>query len=137
MLTGPGTRTRGSALKDKRAVERPGIAVNEVQRERYLGGDCALLAHAVAARTGWEVVQIIEGPDEDPSVRHVLVRLPDGRLLDAAGLHDDYSGEEPFSAEEWEWDDKARAMSQQPDVLADADALLAEIGWSSRERRLQ
>jgi hypothetical protein len=102
--------------------------VNEAQRERYLGQDCALLAHAVATRTGWEVVQIIDLPD----VRHVLVRLPGGRLLDVDGLHSNYSGEEPFSPEEWEWGDEAKAMWQQPDVLADADQLLAEIGWSSR-----
>ena len=40
------------------------------------GYDC-VLARAVSARTGWTAV----------SEPHTLVRLPDGGLLDADGLH--------------------------------------------------
>jgi hypothetical protein len=105
--------------------------------ERYLYRDCVLLALAVSYRTGWPVVQLFEAPDgplaamndkRDPdqwTVRHALVRMPDGRLLDAAGSHDDYSGEEPFSFADWEMDG---AETFPRELLHDADELLEAIG---------
>lgn len=72
-----------------------------IDTERYLYSDCALLALAVNSLTGWPVVQIIEAPDDDPIIRHVLVRMPDGRLLDAEGPHENYWGEVTFDRAAW------------------------------------
>ncbi|HVD02713.1 MAG TPA: hypothetical protein VNF75_01020 [Candidatus Dormibacteraeota bacterium] len=55
--------------------------------ERHLYGDCALLALAVAHLTGWPAFQMEEGDPAGPFLRHVLMHVPDGRQLDAAGLH--------------------------------------------------
>lgn len=98
-----------------------GSGLSEDKCERYLYGDCVLLALAVHARTGWEVVRIVDGDPDDPDVDHVLVRMPDGRLLDAAGAHSDYSGETPFQAGEWQVPESAWRRA---DVMADAGELL-------------
>lgn len=102
---------------------RPGLPA--AKRERYLYGDCALLALAIHAKTGWEVVEIKEGPPEDPDIRHVLIRMPGGELLDADGLHRDYSGETPFQATDW---DVPESMWRDQVVLADAEELLRSAG---------
>jgi len=96
--------------------------------ERYLYHDCVLLALAVEHITGWPVVQIFERDDSGRgwSTRHALVRMPDGRLLDAAGPHDDYSGEEPFSFADWEMDGHEL---MERELLWDADELLETVGW--------
>jgi hypothetical protein len=98
--------------------------------ERYLYRDCALLALAVADRTGWPVVQIFErGDDGEWIVRHALVQMPDGRLLDAAGPHSDYSGAEPFDRHAWDMDAPGAddLWRNHPDVLLAAAALLADL----------
>lgn len=94
-----------------------------IDTERYLYSDCALLALAVSSLTGWPVVQITEGPDDDPIIRHVLVRMPDGRLLDAEGPHENYWGEVTFDRAAWEITDQWQA----PDVLAAARELLSML----------
>ena len=110
--------------------------------ERYLYGDCLLLALWLSEFTGWPMVQVIER-DDCPggwAARHALVRMPDGRLLDAAGPHGDYSdvddeerpgwsfGDiEPFSRADWGADDEE--WKGFGDVADDARSLLAEIGW--------
>lgn len=67
------------------------MSLSAARREHYLRGECLTLALALHARTGWEIVSMEEGDDPgDPDVCHVLVRLPDGRTLDADGLHEDY-----------------------------------------------
>jgi len=101
--------------------------LSEEKCERYLYGDCALLAAAVHAKTGWEVVLIEDGPQDDPDVCHVLVRMPDGRLLDAAGPHGDYSGEVPCPVSEWQIPESAWRGA---DVMADAAELLRKVGIS-------
>jgi len=104
---------------------------------RYLYGDCALLAYALAARTGWPLMQILEHGDigeHDCSdecdgwiVRHALVQMPDGRLLDAAGPHDNYDAE-PLDRGEWHsGDPRVIARWQDPGVMADADGLLTAL----------
>jgi hypothetical protein len=93
--------------------------------ERYLYRDCVLLALAVQARTGWPAVQIFDRDDAGEwIVRHALIRMPDGRLLDAAGPHDDYSGEQPFSFADWEMDGTESLWRE---LLYDADELLASL----------
>jgi hypothetical protein len=106
--------------------------------ERYLYYDCVLLALAVSDQTGWPVVQLFEASGEplssmndkrDPRewlIRHAMVRMPDGRLLDAAGPHDNYSGEEPFNLADWEMDERdAGRLWRDPEVMADAGELAA------------
>src|SRR6185437_5373693 len=83
------------------AVSADMNAMSDATRERYLYQDCALLALAISDLTGWPCVLISEGPDDDPDVRHVLVRMPDGRLLDVDGPHGDYRDEEPWVAADW------------------------------------
>jgi len=100
-------------------------AMSDATRERYLYQDCALLALAISDLTGWPCVLISEGPDDDPDVRHVLVRMPDGRLLDVDGPHGDYRDEEPWVAADW---GLAEADWRQPDIMADAAAVLAGYG---------
>ena len=84
------------------------------------------LALAIHARTGWEIVSIEDGDPEDPDVCHVLVRLPDGRTLDADGLHDDYEVTPGLPAS---W---AVPLASYPEItsprrLADADEVLSNI----------
>jgi hypothetical protein len=101
--------------------------------ERYLHADCVVFALAVSALTGWPAVQITEGDDPDNLlIRHALVRMPDGRLLDAAGPHDDYSGWELFDAVYWDCeqtgpDTLVGAMIAE--AMTDAGRVLAGLGW--------
>lgn len=105
-----------------------GLTVRKL--ERYLYRDCALLAQAVAERTGWPAVQIFERDDAGEwIVRHAMVRMPDGLLLDAAGPHDDYSGEELFDRRAWDLDiPGSEYLWHDPQVQRDAFALLETIG---------
>lgn len=110
------------------------------QIERYLYDDCYLLAVAVWELTGWPMVQIMDHYDDYPEhecsdecpgwdTRHALVQMPDGRLLDAAGPHDNYSGAEPFHDDQWfplsVPEDEQRWVDDE--VRADARQLLAEL----------
>lgn len=49
---------------------------------RYTQGDCGLLAAEISKLTGWPTVLYI-----GERGNHMLVRCPDGRLLDIMGLH--------------------------------------------------
>lgn len=108
---------------------KPSTGLTGKKLERYLYGDCCLLAMAVNELTGWPIVQIDEGDEFDPDVRHVLVRMPDGRLLDAAGPHGNYSGEEPFRIDQWfpldVPDDEQRGVDD--GIRADAAELLSGL----------
>ncbi len=116
----------------------------DAERMAYLYGDCALLALAAGELTGWPVLQIVVAEDDDPGellMRHALVRMPDGRLLDADGAHDpsDESGSEevthhhrvvmlaayavPFEFGEWEITDQDAHLWRTPEVMADATVL--------------
>lgn len=96
------------------------------KREHYLYGECLTLALGLHARTGWEIVSIEDGGPEDPEVCHVLVRLPDGRTLDAAGLHEDYEVSPGLPAS-WTCTLADFPPMTHPVVLADADELLRKV----------
>ena len=112
-------------------VAPPALPCREKQN-RYLYGDCYLLALAVSALTGWPVATVKNGA-------HWMVRTPDGRLLDAAGLHD-ASEPIPVDMEPFRsmysahpgWVEYVERACRQPDVRADA----AELLWRY-ERALQ
>jgi hypothetical protein len=93
-----------------------------------LYGDCVLLALAIHAKADWEIVQIDEGPADDPTVRHVLVRMPGDALPDAAGPHTNYCGETPFETSGW--GDIPDGMWRDQTVMADAEDLLSRVGAS-------
>jgi len=59
----------------------------EPWRTHYLTGQCRALAAALQDRTGWPVVEVFAGGVDYWGGRHILVQMPDGRLLDAAGVH--------------------------------------------------
>lgn len=97
-------------------------------REHYLRGECLTLALALHARTGWEIVSIEDGDDpEDLDVCHVLVRLPDGRTLDADGLHEGYEVTPGLPAS-WNCTLADFPRMTDPRALADADDVLREAG---------
>jgi hypothetical protein len=98
--------------------------------EHYLRGECLSLALAIHARTGWEIVSIEEGDPEDPEVCHVLVRLPDGRTLDADGLHEDYEVA-PGLPESWTCAGGFPEMTD-PRILGNADEVLSGIPAESQ-----
>jgi hypothetical protein len=112
----PTTRIR--TLTGKRSVAS--WARPEMNRSGYLTGGCGLLALAVHRITGWPLAEMLEP-------YHVLVRMPDGRLLDAAGSH------APDCLDGFRWreaDAEALAVrygrrAAAPDVAADARELLA------------
>lgn len=101
---------------------------------RYLYGDCAILAYAIHAQTGWPLMQIMEGfDDRNPEWygRHALVQMPDGRLLDAAGAHSDLFAE-PLDRGAWHSDNpRIVARSQQAGVMADAEWLIGNADWTA------
>ena len=74
-------------------------------------------------------MQIFERDDAGEwVVRHAMARMPDGRLLDAAGPHSDYSGEEPFDRRAWDLDiPGSEYLWHDPQVQRDASALLETI----------
>jgi len=99
------------------------------KQERYLYGGCYLLALAIHARTGWEIVSAwVESARTSFGEDHAMVRLPDGRLLDAAGLHEPgsyrVSDELP---DEYQASDGWCRRHVTAGILADADELLASI----------
>lgn len=102
------------------------MTMTAAKREHYLRGECFSLALAINARTGWEIVSFEEGDPEDPAICHVLVRLPDGRTLDAEGLHEDYEVT-PGLPSSWLCTLADFPEMTAPSVLADADDLLREV----------
>lgn len=52
---------------------------------RYMNGDCYLLALAIAEQTGWDVVLVTDDRTESG---HAMCRLPNGRLADVRGIHE-------------------------------------------------
>ena len=102
------------------------MTLTTAKREHYLRGECLSLALAIHARTGWEIVSIEDGDPEDPDVCHVLVRLPDGRTLDADGLHDDYEVTPGLPAS-WTCTLASFPEMTNPRILADADEVLSGI----------
>jgi hypothetical protein len=92
----------------QRRADRQGVTgVDRARREAYLYGWCGELAAALAALSGWRVVE----------VRHAGVLSPDGRwFLDAAGMHE---AGPLFAAVPGPGPDQARA---------DAAALLRHLG---------
>jgi hypothetical protein len=93
-LAGPG------AQHDEQGLTRPAIT-DEATRDRYLFGDCWMLAEAVHARTGWPYAVVADGAqdmdgqptdDLDGAARvgwtHAGVLTPDGRVLDVDGAHE-------------------------------------------------
>lgn len=120
---------------------------------RYLFGECYRLAMAVSRLTGWPMVVIdldldVEDRADGPhGLPHVVVRMPDGRLLDAEGPHSDYSGVKgcvyeafridrwfPLDCEDCDDDPEWCALHLHPDAETEADAreLLRAAGWEAR-----
>jgi hypothetical protein len=99
------------------------------KQDRYINGDCYLLAQAVATITGWRPVTV----DMTGNNGHAMVELPDGRLLDAAGLHDRDDPAEPIKVyDRLEWGHRGAYWWPirewcLPDILADAHELLARL----------
>ena len=102
------------------------MTLTAAKRDHYLRGECLSLAPAIQARTGWEIVSIEEGDPEDPDVCQVLVRLPDGRTLDADGLHEDYEVT-PGLPGSWACTLASFPEVTDPRFLADADEVLGGI----------
>jgi hypothetical protein len=125
--------------------------------ERYLYGDCILLALWLHRLTGWPLIQWFDRSGDPPGewvTRHALVRMPDGALLDAGGPHrpdgagecsehpgDECSGgwadgylDEPFSPADWELGtpEPEWAVWGHGDVAADARELLAGLAKAGR-----
>lgn len=53
--------------------------------ERFMYGDCWLLAERISRETGFPVVALSE--DGDTPAEHAAVLTPDDRLLDVDGVH--------------------------------------------------
>lgn len=106
----------------------PGALPCAAKIHRYMHGDCMDLALAVQELTGWTVVAVSTEFDSG----HAMTRTPDGRFLDAEGLHDpieifgvyaemEYGALDPF------WRGYQAALGS--DVIYDADELLTLNGW--------
>jgi hypothetical protein len=106
--------------------------MNSEKCERYLYGDCNLLARALHDRTGWPLVYVDEDNDagEKMVVFHVGVETPDRRFLDVAGPHDNYEFEYVDQAEDISGTDRFDALTddEAAAVRADAEELLRETG---------
>jgi hypothetical protein len=105
---------------------------------RYLAGECYRLAMSVADLTGWEIVEVRR--PELERFAHVMVRMPNGMLLDAAGVHaprgvrtlGDYGKPEPFHIDLWfplDWPDEEQRWPDE-ETAADAAELLRAVGAS-------
>lgn len=70
------------------SLPTPGPGFSDHMRERFMYGDCWLLADRVSALTGWPVLALVdsENPDSASAV-HALLETPDGKLLDAQGIY--------------------------------------------------
>jgi hypothetical protein len=110
-----------------------------VNRKSYLLGDCAALALAINSITGWPLIVIT-------SPCHAMTRMPDGRLLDAAGPHppdclDGFSWQE---TDEQELAARFGLTGVSAEVMADARELLEHLSdmpagafpWRTRSGRV-
>lgn len=80
---------------------RPGIVDQEaITYFRY--GNCAMLAIEIHRATGWPLVMVTADKTQpsmnDSPMVHVMVRTPEGRLLDICGLDDDEDVIDEWSA---------------------------------------
>jgi hypothetical protein len=123
----PPTRDVVAVVEYRGDTEAAAMGLPTAKREHYLRGECLVLALALHARTGWEIVSIEDGDPEDPEVCHVLVRLPDGRTLDADGLHEDYEVTSGLPAS-WTCTTASFPEMTRPETLADADEVLRATG---------
>lgn len=58
------------------------------EQDRFTGGDCAALAAALHALTGWPIVLVGDGGDGHVGWVHAGVWTPASTVLDASGDHD-------------------------------------------------
>lgn len=54
--------------------------------EYFTNGACHTLAIEIHKRTGWKLYVLLEPHDYGVNPMHALVKLPDGRYLDACGI---------------------------------------------------
>jgi len=106
-------------------MNTPCALADEEKRNRYLYGDCAKLALAVHAITGWMPAKLHDR-------EHMMVIIPDGRLADASGIHDQYREEDyrvwnPRHHLKCKGSAEVFEAALQPDVLADAYELACGI----------
>jgi hypothetical protein len=121
----------------------PGV-LNQEARDVFCRGHCHSLALALTdLLPGAELVAVYSG---DPVADHILVRLPDGRLLDANGAQDDddvtagYGGFEDdawieeISGEDIYWleDSDNYRRNRVEDALPFAQALLEREGLTEQ-----
>lgn len=64
--------------------------VTEADDALFTGGQCQVLADAISAETGWEVVVLSDGPDGVVGWVHAGVRTPSGTIVDVRGEHDEF-----------------------------------------------
>jgi hypothetical protein len=102
------------------------------KRIRYTSGDCVALALAVQELTGWQAV----GSLAWGCGGHAMVQMQDGGLLDALGVrpegHDWYSESYgPLILEDLPHPGRVIWLSRQPEVIADARELVANMGGAA------
>jgi hypothetical protein len=123
----------------------PGV-LDEAARDVFCRGHCHSLALALADLTDGELVAVYS--DDETVADHILVRLPDGRYLDADGVHEDeddvtspygweawldeISGEEIF----WLEDTSNYRRSRPEDALPFARSLIAREAIETRQLAL-
>lgn len=88
--------------------------ITPAERDRYLNGQCAVLASAIHEITGW---QVVVNTDDDGNTGHAMVRRPDGKLIDITC--------EP-------WTDEALIAEWTSSVVMDVDWTdLRDWGWET------
>ncbi len=94
--------------------------------ERYTRGQCWLLAMALTARTGWPAFERTFHYPGLGQYEHAYVRVPDGRWLDAEGVHPEtFADESPMNLDRWIL---RHAMLGQPGGDLDMGRALADAG---------
>ncbi|OCI32834.1 zinc ribbon domain-containing protein [Oerskovia enterophila] len=102
----------------------PGVTDADV--EAFTLSGCDVLANELHSRTGWPVVLVCDGPAGGLGWVHAGVQAPDGRVIDAAGIHD---------SDKWldDWGEAADAFGEDVEDYDGDDLTVlpaSDLGWS-------